>query len=124
MNGTLDELILHNIAAFNIIMACFDTVMAISRFPGVGVFLFMLQRVCLSIFRFFATYLFHFLGYAIAFHIIMPKDGAFLSLTDSMIKVSEYSEIKFNGNSHLNSNFLLSRSGNSFLRSGHSSKRN
>ena len=54
---------------------------------GVGVYIFMLQRVSIGILRFFATYIWHFLGYAIAFHIIMPRDGAFLSLTDTIIKV-------------------------------------
>ena len=58
---------------------------------GVGVYIFMLQRVSIGILKFFATYFWHFLGYAIAFHIVMydiSKDGgAFLSLADSMIKV-------------------------------------
>ncbi len=52
----------------------------------------MLNKVFSTILSFFAAYFWHFLGYAIAFHIIMPKeqDGAFSSLSNSVIKVCTF----------------------------------
>ena len=87
LDNSLDHSIMQKLAATNVIIACFDTMLAVARFPGIGVYVFMLQRVFRSIIRFFATYFCHFLGYAFAFHIIMPKQGAFLTIGDSIIKV-------------------------------------
>ena len=73
--------------AVNVIASCFDLMLIFGQIPGVGVFLNMMKRVSVSICRFFASYFWHFLGYAIAFHIIMPQDGAFKNVSDSIIKV-------------------------------------
>ena len=73
--------------AVNVIACCFDLMLIFGQIPGVGVFLNMMKRVSVSICRFFASYFWHFLGYAIAFHIIMPQDGAFKHVSDSIIKV-------------------------------------
>ena len=61
-----------------------------SRLPGWGIYIFMMKRVTISITRFLSTYFWHFFGYAIAFHIIMPQeDGAFSTMHDSSIKVKK-----------------------------------
>jgi hypothetical protein len=74
-------------SAINVILACFELMLTFSKLPNVGIYIFMLQRVCVSIIRFFASYIWHFFGYAIAFHILMPKSGAFNNIGDSLIKV-------------------------------------
>ena len=86
--GTHDAL--RYTSACTVILTCFELMLAFSRLPNVGIYIFMLQKVFFSILRFFASYMWHFLGYAIAFHLLMPKDGgAFANLGDSFIKVSK-----------------------------------
>ena len=60
----------------------------ISRLPGIGLYVNMLSRVMLTVLNFFATYIWSFLGYAIAFHILLPKDGPYGNFLDAFIKVS------------------------------------
>ncbi len=77
-------------AAVDVILCCFSFMLALSRLPKVGIYIFMLNKVFGTIFNFFVSYFWHFLGYAIAFHILMPGDeenGAFSSLGNSIIKV-------------------------------------
>jgi hypothetical protein len=74
-------------SAINVILACFELMLTFSRLPTMGIYIFMFQKVCVSIFRFFASYIWHFFGYAIAFHILMPASGAFSNIGDSFIKV-------------------------------------
>ena len=59
----------------------------LSRVPGVGLYVHMLHKVALTVLNFFLTYIFTFLGYAIAFHLILPQDGAFGTFIDATIKV-------------------------------------
>merc|ERR1719483_582056 len=76
------------IIAINVIADCFSLMRMFSRLPGCGIYIFMMKRVTISIARFLSTYFWHFFGYAIAFHIIMPQDdGAFSTMHDSSIKV-------------------------------------
>ena len=81
--------------AIHVISASFDLMYAISQIPGWGLFLHMMKSVSKSICRFFASYFWHFLGYAIAFHIIMPDEGAFKNVSDSIIKVLTSSSFLF-----------------------------
>ena len=81
--------------AVNVITSSFDLMLTISQIPGAGVFLHMMKRVSVSMLRFFASYFWHFLGYAIAFHIIMPDEGAFKNVSDSIIKVLTSSPFLF-----------------------------
>ena len=78
-------------AAINSIIICFELMWTLGKLPNVGLYFFMLQRVFFSIVRFFATYFWHFIGYAIAFHIILNGEGEnnkdFNSLFDSIVKV-------------------------------------
>ena len=73
--------------AANVIADCFYLMRMFSRLPDVGIYIFMMKRVTISIVRFLFTYVWHFFGYAIAFHIIMPQNGAFATIEDSVIKV-------------------------------------
>ena len=82
-------------SAVNVITSSFNLMLTISQIPGAGVFLHMMKRVSVSMLRFFASYFWHFLGYAIAFHIIMPDEGAFKNVSDSIIKVLTSSESLF-----------------------------
>ncbi|TRY72083.1 hypothetical protein TCAL_00198 [Tigriopus californicus] len=75
------------IAAISVILTCHSFMLALSRLPKIGIYIFMLCKVFTTIISFFLSYFWHFLGYAVAFHILMPKDGAFSSLSDSIIKV-------------------------------------
>ena len=83
------------LSAVNVITSSFNLMLTISQIPGAGVFLHMMKRVSVSMLRFFASYFWHFLGYAIAFHIIMPDEGAFKNVSDSIIKVLTSSESLF-----------------------------
>ena len=47
----------------------------------------MLSKVMMTVLNFFASYVWHFLGYAIAFHVLLPGSGPFALFTDSFIKV-------------------------------------
>ncbi len=40
-----------------------------------------------TVLNFFATYFWSFLGYAIAFHILLPSNGPFSNFGDAFIKV-------------------------------------
>ena len=59
----------------------------ISRVPGVGLYVHMLHKVAITVLNFFMTYIFTFLGYAIAFHLILPQNGPFGNFFDAFIKV-------------------------------------
>ena len=78
---------LRYISAISVMIQCFHQMRMLSRMPSIGLYLFMMKRVTISIFRFFSAYFWHFFGYAIAFHIIMPENGAFRNLDDALIKV-------------------------------------
>ena len=41
-----------------------------------------------SVLNFFGVYIFHFMGYAIAFHILLPKTDDFKSIGDGTLKVN------------------------------------
>jgi hypothetical protein len=41
----------------------------------------------ITVLNFFASYMWHFLGYAIAFHILLPGSTPFATIFDSMVKV-------------------------------------
>ena len=64
----------------------------ISRLPGVGLYVHMLSKVTVTVLNFFATYVWSFLGFAIAFHILLPADGPYGNFADAFIKV--HSELK------------------------------
>lgn len=59
----------------------------ISRLPGIGLYVHMLGKVTGTVLSFFATYLWSLLGYAVAFHLILPSNGAYALFGDSFIKV-------------------------------------
>ena len=59
----------------------------ISRLPGVGLYVHMLSKVTVTVLNFFATYVWSFLGFAIAFHILLPADGPYGNFADAFIKV-------------------------------------
>jgi hypothetical protein len=91
----------------------------ISRLPGVGLYVHMLSKVMMTVLNFFATYFWTFLGYAIAFHILLPSDGPYGKFGDAFIKVSYY--ISLGGAANLillpntkpgTYNFLLKKSKN------------
>ena len=75
------------ISAITVMVQCFHQMIMLSRMPSIGLYLFMMKRVTISIFRFFLAYFWNFFGYAIAFHIIMPQNGAFKNFDDALIKV-------------------------------------
>ena len=67
---------------------CSDYFMGIiSRLPGVGLYVHMLSKVTVTVLNFFATYVWSFLGFAIAFHILLPADGPYGNFADAFIKV-------------------------------------
>ena len=55
--------------------------------PGIGSYVNMLGKVLVTVLSFFATYIWAFLGYAIAFHVLLPKDGPYGNFLDAFIKV-------------------------------------
>lgn len=59
----------------------------ISRLPGIGLYVHMLGKVTGTVVSFFATYLWSLLGYAVAFHLILPSTGAYAFFGDSVVKV-------------------------------------
>lgn len=64
----------------------------------------------MTVLNFFASYMWHFLGYAIAFHILLPNSTPFATFFDSMVKVlamlmGEY-EYTINFVSNDNSSFI------------------
>ena len=73
--------------AIDVIGVCFTFMRMICQLPDVGIYIFMMKRVFTTILRFFSIYFWHFFGYAVAFHIIMPQSEAFANLGDSLIKV-------------------------------------
>ena len=85
----LDFLTKKYIMALTVILACHSLMLSFSRLPTIGMYIFMLNKVFSTILTFFVSYFWHFLGYAIAFHILMPKEGGFSTLGNSIIKVSE-----------------------------------
>ncbi len=93
LSTDMDPEIRRYIAAVDVIISCYNFMLALSRLPKVGIYIFMLNKVFGTIFNFFISYFWHFLGYAIAFHILMPggdgdeEHGAFSSLGNSIIKV-------------------------------------
>ena len=64
-----------------------------NRLPKVGIYIFMHAKVLTTILSFFGSYFCHFLGYAVAFHLVMPREeegeeeGSFSTLGNSIIKV-------------------------------------
>ena len=62
----------------------------ISRLPGVGLYVHMLGKVFSTVLNFVAVYIWVLLGYAIAFHIILPASGPFGMFGDAFVKVSEF----------------------------------
>ena len=44
----------------------------LSRLPYIGVNFFMIKMVGFSVLKFLLSYIFHFVGYAVAFHILLP----------------------------------------------------
>ncbi len=88
LNVGIDAEVRRYVAAVSAVLSCFNFMLALSRLPKVGIYIFMLNKVFGTIISFFVSYFWHFLGYAVAFHILMPgKDGAFSSLGNSVIKV-------------------------------------
>ena len=59
----------------------------ISRLPGVGLYVHMLGKVFSTVLNFVAVYIWVLLGYAIAFHIILPASGPFGMFGDAFVKV-------------------------------------
>lgn len=47
----------------------------------------MLTKVMVTVLNFFASYMWHFIGYAIAFHILLPASAPFSTIFDSLVKV-------------------------------------
>ena len=103
--------------AFSIILASRRFMIAIAKFPVVGGKVYMLHKViCIvriylvvllspktdnthkylhwsfqvmqSVLNFFGVYIFHFMGYAIAFHVLLPKTDDFKSIGDGTLKVN------------------------------------
>jgi hypothetical protein len=83
----LDEETKRYICAVNVIVSCHSFMLALSRLPKIGIYIFMMDKVLSTILNFFVSYVWHFLGYAVAFHILLPNEGAFISFGDSIIKV-------------------------------------
>ena len=48
------------IIAINVIADCFNLMRMFSRLPNVGIYIFMMKRVTISIMRFLFTYIWHF----------------------------------------------------------------
>lgn len=76
-----------NCSAILVIASCHAFMLALGRLPKIGIYIFMLNKVFYTIICFFVSYFWHFLGYAVAFHILMPKNETFGSLGNSIIKV-------------------------------------
>ena len=85
---TLDNEVRRYISSVNVILSCFSFMISLSRLPRIGIYVFMLHKVFVTILNFFCSYFWHFLGYAIAFHVLLPDEGAFSSLGNSIIKVT------------------------------------
>ncbi|XP_059085780.1 transient receptor potential cation channel subfamily A member 1-like [Tigriopus californicus] len=85
--GNLSEKQMRYILACSIILACYSFMKTISRLPRVGLYVHMLNKVMATVLNFFASYVWHFLGYAIAFHILLPGSRPFGLFSDSFIKV-------------------------------------
>ena len=48
----------------------------------------ILFQVMQSVLNFFGVYIFHFMGYAIAFHVLLPQTDDFKSIGDGTLKVN------------------------------------
>ena len=83
----LDESTMRYCLAVCIILTSQQFMNILSRVPGVGLYVHMLHKVALTVLNFFLTYIFTFLGYAIAFHLILPQNGPFGTFVDATIKV-------------------------------------
>jgi hypothetical protein len=84
----LNSYTIRNLLAFSSILASYHFMTVMSRLPKVGLYVHMLTKVMGTVLNFFLTYTWHFLGYAIAFNIMMPGNGAFANFFDSFIKVT------------------------------------
>ena len=73
--------------AFCVLNNCYHFMTVISRLPTIGLYVHMLSKVMGTVLNFFASYIWHFLGYAIAFHIIMPEVKTFALFPDAFVKV-------------------------------------
>ena len=60
----------------------------ISRLPGIGLYVHMLGKVFNTVLNFICVYIWVLLGYAIAFHIILPVNGPFGIFGDAFVKVN------------------------------------
>ena len=47
-----------------------------------------------SVLNFFGVYIFHFMGYAIAFHVLLPQTDDFKSIGDGTLKVNMDTNVK------------------------------
>ncbi len=86
----LDESVLRYCAAVDVIFTCQWFMALISRLPGIGLYVHMLGKVTGTVLSFFATYAWSLIGYAIAFHMILPSDGPFGHFGNALIKVILY----------------------------------
>lgn len=85
--GDFGETSLRYFLACSIILACMHFMTVISRLPRIGLYVHMLSKVMMTVLNFFASYFWHFLGYAIAFHVLLPSSPSFASMSDALIKV-------------------------------------
>ncbi len=91
LSVSLDPEVRRYFAAVDVIVTCFNFMLALGRLPKIGIYIFMLNKVFGTMVNFLVTYFWHFLGYAVAFHILAPGDGeagAFSTLGNSLVKVS------------------------------------
>jgi hypothetical protein len=79
--------VLKYVCAVVVVTSCHMFMRVLSRLPRIGIYFFMIKMVFVSILKFLLSYIWHFLGYAVAFHILLPKSEAFTNLGDSFIKV-------------------------------------
>ncbi len=75
------------VCAVLVVFTCHGFMRVLSRLPRIGMYFFMIKMVFVSILKFLLSYIWHFFGYAVAFHILLPNKDAFATLGDSLVKV-------------------------------------
>ena len=63
--------------------------------------LFYLFQVMQSVLRFFLVYSLHFMGYAIAFHVLLPHTDDFKNIGDGTLKVIIILNSRYNSSDQL-----------------------
>ena len=84
--GGMDYDVAKAVCAFFVFIATHAFTRILSRLPYIGVNFFMIKMVMFSILKFLLSYAFHFVGYAVAFHILLPDTEVTIQQTSKIVQ--------------------------------------